>query len=45
MSLGTLYGDTETRSIAAVGLIKAFNLDIKIEKRGVPEHRAAFPSV
>lgn len=44
MSQGTLYGDTETRCILPVGLVKAFNLDVALEKRGADAHKAAFPN-
>lgn len=44
MSQGTLYGDVQTRSILPVGLVKAFNLDVKLEKKDAPAHKAAFPN-
>ena len=44
MSQGTLYGDTETRCILPVGLVKAFNLDVALEKKGADAHKAAFPN-
>lgn len=45
MSQGTLFGQSETRSILPVGLVKAFNLDVKLEARGSEAHKAAgFPN-
>lgn len=44
MSLGTLYGDVETRCILPVGLVKAFNLDIALSTRESDAFKAAFPS-
>lgn len=44
MSQGTLFGSTETRSILPVGLVKAFKLDIALEKREAPAQKAAFPN-
>lgn len=45
MSLGTLFGIDETRSILPGGLVRAFKLDVKIEARDSAAHVAAgFPS-
>lgn len=44
MSQGTLFGDTQTRSVLPVGLVKAFNLDITVEKAGTAAQKAAFPN-
>lgn len=45
MSLGTLYGVDETRSILPGGLVRAFNLDVKIVARDSEAHVAAgFPT-
>lgn len=44
MSQGTLYGDVQTRCILPVGLVKAFNLDVKLASKDASEFAAAFPS-
>lgn len=45
MSSGTLFGSTETRSVLPIGLVKAFNLDVKVEEKLSAAHKAAnFPT-
>lgn len=44
MSLGTLYGDEQTRAVLPVGLVKALNLDVKLEKAKTDAHLKAFPN-
>ncbi|GMG45102.1 unnamed protein product [Ambrosiozyma monospora] len=43
MSLGTLYGSGKTRTILPVGLVKALDLDVKLESTDSPAYKAAFP--
>lgn len=43
MSLGTLFGNGQTRAILPEGIVRAFNLDVKVLPGGSPEHVANFP--
>ncbi|VEU22949.1 DEKNAAC104153 [Brettanomyces naardenensis] len=43
MSLGTLFGSGQTRSIVPEGLVKALKLDVKVLPSKSPEHLKNFP--
>lgn len=43
MSLGTLYGTTEIRALAASAIIKHYDLDIEIVSKNDPKFAENFP--